>query len=205
MKTILLAMAALCAAFYAEAAPSDRAMRRAVAEIRAEIDRSEAVARESQSLEELNDAAREEVIRELKLSARQRREFEPLYKAYREALGRAVREVPDPAVSDEEAQRTALKRRLENIASVAEVKRDYVDRFAEVLTAEQIRRLYNAEGQIGTNIKRAAANAARRCRASCPEADAASRRTGARRATTRPSRPVPSSTSSSAPRPRPSR
>ncbi|WP_308501232.1 GIN domain-containing protein [uncultured Alistipes sp.] len=156
MKTILLAMAALCAAFYAEAAPADRAMRRAVAEIRAEIDRSEAVARESQSLEELNDAAREEVIRELKLSARQRREFEPLYKAYREALGRAVREVPDPAVSDEEAQRTALKRRLENIASVAEVKRDYVDRFAEVLTAEQIRRLYNAEGQIGTNIKRAA-------------------------------------------------
>ena len=156
MKTILLAMAALCAAFYAEAAPADRAMRRAVAEIRASIDRFEEAALESQSLEDLNDAAREEVIRELKLSTRQRRAFESIYKAYREALEQAVRELPSPEASGEEAQRSALKRRLENIAAVAEVKRDYVDRFAEVLTAEQIRRLYNAEGQIGTNIKRAA-------------------------------------------------
>ena len=45
---------------------------------------------------------------------------------------------------------------LASIAAVAQVKRDYVDCFAEVLTAEQIRQLYNAEGQIGTSIKRAA-------------------------------------------------
>lgn len=31
-----------------------------------------------------------------------------------------------------------------------------MDKFAAVLTAEQIRRLYNTEGEIGTNIKRAA-------------------------------------------------
>ena len=45
---------------------------------------------------------------------------------------------------------------LSNIAATAQVKRDYVDKFAAVLTAEQIRRLYNTEGEIGTNIKRAA-------------------------------------------------
>lgn len=156
MKTTFLWIALLGVALSAEAAPSDLAMREAVAEVRAAIDQFEAVALESQTLEELNAAAREEVVRELKLSARQRRAFEPIYKAYREALERAVQGVSDADGAGEEAQRAALKGRLANIAAVAEVKRDYVDRFAEVLTAEQIRRLYNAEGQIGTNIKRAA-------------------------------------------------
>lgn len=49
-----------------------------------------------------------------------------------------------------------FKTKLSNIAATAQVKRDYVDKFAAVLTAEQIRRLYNTEGEIGTNIKRAA-------------------------------------------------
>ena len=60
------------------------------------------------------------------------------------------------AGTDEAAQRQGLKTKLSNIAATAQVKRDYVDKFAAVLTAEQIRRLYNTEGEIGTNIKRAA-------------------------------------------------
>lgn len=93
-------------------------------------------------------------MRELGLTSRQRKEFEPLYKAYREALDKAVN-TPD-AGTDEAAQRQGLKTKLSNIAATAQVKRDYVDKFAAVLTAEQIRRLYNTEGEIGTNIKRAA-------------------------------------------------
>ena len=143
---------------------ADREVSRALSEARRavnatdrQIDRAMAEARRAvanQSIEELNKAAREQVVRELGLTSRQRKEFEPLYKAYREALDKAVN-TPD-AGTDEAAQRQGLKTKLSNIAATAQVKRDYVDKFAAVLTAEQIRRLYNTEGEIGTNIKRAA-------------------------------------------------
>ena len=133
---------------------TDRQIDRAMAEARAAIDAAETAAVANQSIEELNKAAREQVVRELGLTSRQRKEFEPLYKAYREALDKAVN-TPD-AGTDEAAQRQGLKTKLSNIAATAQVKRDYVDKFAAVLTAEQIRRLYNTEGEIGTNIKRAA-------------------------------------------------
>ena len=133
---------------------SDREIDRAIAEARAAIDAAETAAVANQSIEELNKAAREQVVRELGLTSRQRKEFEPLYKAYREALDKAVN--TPAAGTDEAAQRQGLKTKLSNIAATAQVKRDYVDKFAAVLTAEQIRRLYNTEGEIGTNIKRAA-------------------------------------------------
>ena len=141
---------------------SDREIDRAIAEARAAIDAAETAAVANQSIEELNKAAREQVVRELGLTSRQRKEFEPLYKAYREALDKAVN-TPD-AGTDEAAQRQGLKTKLSNIAATAQVKRDYVDKFAAVLTAEQIRRLYNTEGEIGTNIKRAAFDRSSRTR-----------------------------------------
>lgn len=149
MKKMFLLIVALGAAFYAEGSSSDPAMRQAVADIRAAIDDFEQTAPGRQTLDELNAAAREEVVRLLNLSARQRKVFDPIYASYREALERAVRSVSDPVTADDARQRTVLKERLSNIAAVAQVKRDYVDCFAEVLTAEQIRQLYNAEGQIG--------------------------------------------------------
>lgn len=135
---------------------SDREIDRAVAEARAAIDAAERAAVANQSLDELNKAAREQVVRELGLSSRQRKEFEPLYKAYREALDKAIDATAATSGTDEAAQRQGLKAKLSNIAATAQVKRDYVDKFAAVLTAEQIRLLYNTEGEIGTNIKRAA-------------------------------------------------
>ena len=143
MKKMFLLIVALGAAFYAEGSSSDPAMRQAVADIRAAIDYFEQTAPGRQTLDELNAAAREEVVRLLNLSARQRKVFDPIYASYREALERAVRSVSDPVTADDARQRTVLKERLSNIAAVAQVKRDYVDRFAEVLTAEQIRQLYN--------------------------------------------------------------
>lgn len=140
----------------------DREIDRAVAEARAAIDAAETAAVANQSIEELNKAAREQVVRELGLTSRQRKEFEPLYKAYREALDKAVN--TPAAGTDEAAQRQGLKTKLSNIAATAQVKRDYVDKFAAVLTAEQIRRLYNTEGEIGTNIKRAAFDRSSRTR-----------------------------------------
>lgn len=135
---------------------SDREIARAAAEARAAVDAAERIDLANQSLEELNKAAREQIVRELGLNARQRREFEPIYKAYREALDKAIDAHADTSGTDEAAQKNSLKAKLANIAATAQVKRDYVDKFAAVLTAEQIRRLYNTEGEIGTNIKRAA-------------------------------------------------
>lgn len=109
-----------------------------------------------QSLDDLNAAAREEVVRELRLTKKQRKEFEPIYKAYRKALDKAVDASAATANPVGEAERQqVLKAKLDNIAATAQVKRDYVDRFAQVLTAEQIRILYNTEGRIGSSIKRA--------------------------------------------------
>lgn len=135
---------------------SEREIDRAVAEVREAIDAAERAAVANQSLEELNKAAREQVVRELGLSSRQRKEFDPLYKAYREALDKAIDANANTSGTDEASQKRSLKAKLSNIAATAQVKRDYVDKFAAVLTAEQIRRLYNTEGEIGTNIKRAA-------------------------------------------------
>ncbi len=141
-------------------------------------------------------------MRELGLTSRQRKEFEPLYKAYREALDKAVN-TPD-AGTDEAAQRQGLKTKLSNIAATAQVKRDYVDKFAAVLTTEQIRRLYNTEGEIGTNIKRAAVDRRRNQNTRLKGSGRMVTQTGARRATTRAFRPRRSSTSRSAPRHEPS-
>lgn len=133
-----------------------REIERAAAEARAAVDAAERIDLANQSLEELNKAAREQIVRELGLTARQRKEFEPIYKTYREALDKAIDARASVSGTDETSQKNSLKAKLSNIAATAQVKRDYVDKFAAVLTAEQIRRLYNTEGEIGTNIKRAA-------------------------------------------------
>mgnify|MGYP002548370814 CR=1 FL=1 len=143
---------------------SDREIARAVTEARQAIDAAERIDLANQSLEELNKAAREQIVRELGLSTRQRREFEPIYKAYREALDKAVDARAGASGADEATQKNSLKAKLSNIAATAQVKRDYVDKFAAVLTAEQIRRLYNTEGEIGTNIKRVAFDRSSRTR-----------------------------------------
>lgn len=158
MKRILILLLAGLAgwALDASSAPANLEMARAVAEVRASIDASELRALETQSLDELNAAAYEQVVRELKLSKEQRKRFEPLYKEYRRALDRAVDvSAAQDRTLDDGAQRRALKAKLGNISASAQVKRDYVDRFAEILSAEQIRLLYNTEGQIATGIKRA--------------------------------------------------
>lgn len=139
-------------------ATTDREIDRAIAEARAAIDAAECSDIASQSLDELNKAAREQIVRELGLTSRQRKEFEPIYKAYRETLDRAIdTDTGSKSGGDENTENHNLKAKLSNISAAAQVKRDYVDKFAAVLTADQIRRLYNTEGEVATSIKRAAA------------------------------------------------
>lgn len=156
MKRILILLCAVGIALAASASPVGNDMQNALAAVRAAIDAAEASAPGSQSLDEINDAAREQIVRELKLSKSQRKQFEPLYKAYRAALDKAVDPIASAPGSGEAAERSRLRAKLANISATAQVKREYVDKFAAILSAEQIRRLYNTEGQIGTSIKRAA-------------------------------------------------
>lgn len=99
---------------------SDREIDRAIAEARAAIDAAETAAVANQSIEELNKAAREQVVRELGLTSRQRKEFEPLYKAYREALDKAVntpaaeRTRPHNGRGSKPSSRTSPPRRRSN-------------------------------------------------------------------------------------------
>lgn len=160
MKIILTLICALAFVLAGRAVPADGAMERALADAVAAVDAAEAAALRAattgavQTVEEINAAALERVVRELELTSAQRKRFEPLYKAYRQALADAVVPAGEDAQDDQAQQ---LKRRLDNISAAAQVKREYVDRFAAVLTPEQIRRLYNAEGEIGSRIKRASA------------------------------------------------
>lgn len=139
------------------AAPATSGMQQAVQEAMQRIDAAERTAQRTQSLEALNAAACEQVIGELGLKGKQREQFAALYNAYRQELARTLDPAAGSTELDEAGQRAALKARLDNIAATAQVKRDYVDKFAAILTAEQIRRLYNTEGAIGTRIKSTAA------------------------------------------------
>ena len=135
---------------------SDREIARAVAEARQAIDAAERIDMANQSLEELNKAAREQIVRELGLSARQRREFEPIYKAYREALDKAVDARAGASGADEATQKNSLKAKLSNIAANARSSATMWTNSPPCSPPNRSAWLYNTEGEIGTNIKRAA-------------------------------------------------
>jgi len=111
-----------------------------------------------QSAEDINAAALAQISKELGLNSKQLNKLEPIYKEYRAAMAKAVDTEANNTATDEASQRRQMKAKLSNISAVAEIKRTYVDRFATILTAEQIRTLYNAEGAIGTSIKRSLRN-----------------------------------------------
>lgn len=107
-------------------------------------------------------ARQDRVLGQFDLSPAQRRQLESIYKEYREALDKSAAVGPEPSdtreMGDTELLRY-LKRKLSAIAAAAEVKKTYVDRFATLLTAEQIRALYNMEGRLAARLREAAAPA----------------------------------------------
>lgn len=108
----------------------------------------------------LEEARQAKALQQFELTEAQRRELEKLYKEYREALAACSVQVGDTAAQMREMGNTELlrhlKQKLEAIAAAAEVKREYVDRFAQVLSAEQIRELYNSESRMAAELRDAA-------------------------------------------------
>ncbi len=159
MKRLLILICALGLAASAPAAPRTAAMRQAVADVRTAIDRAEHLALERQSLEELHAAAREQVVRELKLTREQRKRFDPLYDALgvveaadllgRQHLGEAV----DVVALDLGRGRDVLQFVLQAAALRRLVARRGVGRLG--LHGLGQRPAVGIEGQIATSIKRA--------------------------------------------------
>ena len=115
---------------------------------------TEPATEEPQTPDEIRAAAREQVISSLNLSKEARRQFEPIYDEYREALAGAVRTANEQL--DEVTPLNGMKANLMNVAATAQVKLDYIDRFAEVLSSAQIHQLYNSEGAIAWTVRKRA-------------------------------------------------
>lgn len=107
-----------------------------------------------QTPDEIRAAAREQVISSLNLSKEVRKKFEPIYDEYRAALNEATRAAK--AKVDDVTPLNAMKSNLRSVAATAEVKLKYIDRFAELLSSEQINHLYNSEGTLAWTIRQVA-------------------------------------------------
>ncbi len=107
-----------------------------------------------QTPDEIRAAAREQVISSLNLSKETRKKFEPIYDEYRAALTKATRTVNEQL--DEATPLNGMKINLMNVSATAQVKLDYIDRFAELLSSAQIHQLYNSEGSLAWTIRRVA-------------------------------------------------
>ena len=114
----------------------------------------EPAAEDTQTPDEIRAAAREQVISSLNLSKETRKKFEPIYDEYRAALTKATRTVNEQL--DEATPLNGMKINLMSVAATAQVKLDYIDRFAEVLSSAQIHQLYNSEGSLAWTIRRVA-------------------------------------------------
>ena len=112
---------------------------------------TEPAAEEPQTPDEIRAAAREQVISSLNLSKDVRKKFEPIYDEYRAALAKATRTANEQL--DEVTPLNGMKANLASVAATAQVKLDYIDRFAEVLSSAQINQLYNSEGEIAWTMR----------------------------------------------------
>lgn len=115
---------------------------------------TEPMAEEPQTPDEIRAAAREQVISSLNLSKEVRKKFEPIYDEYRAALTKATRKANEQI--EEVTPLNGMKVNLMNVAATAQVKLDYIDRFAEVLSSAQINQLYNSEGALAWTIRQKA-------------------------------------------------
>ncbi|MDE6779684.1 MAG: DUF2807 domain-containing protein [Alistipes sp.] len=116
-----------------------------------------------EAIVELDEATVDRLISELGIAEKKRAAFKRLYRAYRNDLTAAIDPSVDRYLTDanDEIIKRNIKGKLKNISATAEVKRSYVDKFSAILSADQIRRLYNIEGRIAAEISgRASASAA---------------------------------------------
>ena len=97
-----------------------------------------------------------EVAQRLEMTDEQRAKFEPVYRRYNNEMralwGRHLKRhrsedgQREPLTDEQKLQRT--KHRMERQQQAQAIRLKYIDEFATVLTAQQVSRFYEVEGQI---------------------------------------------------------
>lgn len=102
----------------------------------------------------LFDAKVCEITYRLNLSAEQVKQFRPVYEKYNKAMISAWgnKEKPQKAATSEEVS-AQLKQRMERQQRAQEIRIEYADKFAKVLTPEQLQKFYKVENSIQNKLR----------------------------------------------------
>jgi len=102
----------------------------------------------------LFDAKVCEITNRLNLSAEQVKQFRPVYEKYNKAMISAWgnKEKPQKATTSEEVS-AQLKQRMERQQRAQEIRIEYADKFAKVLTPEQLQKFYKVENSIQNKLR----------------------------------------------------
>ncbi len=102
----------------------------------------------------LFDAKVCEITYRLNLSAEQVKQFRPVYENYNKAMISAWgnKEKPQKAATSEEVS-AQLKQRMERQQRAQKIRIEYADKFAKVLTPEQLQKFYKVENSIQNKLR----------------------------------------------------
>jgi len=110
--------------------------------------------------EKLFNAKLSEFAVKLKMSQEQMNEFKPIYKQYQQdimSMWRKDRKSTRKPTTTAEAV-AHMKKQLEKQKKAQQIRIEYVDKFAKILTAEQLMHLYYTEDQIQYMLMRRMSN-----------------------------------------------
>ena len=132
-----------------------------VGSVQAQMGSPRVVADSSKSrLERFETRKMDMIEKELQLSPKVNKDFKEIYAKYRAELTARIEKIQpknsrDVKMTDKELLEH-ITVRFENLAIASEIKAQYVDDFAEVLTPKQIMKLYTLEGEMVRRLKGAA-------------------------------------------------
>lgn len=106
---------------------------------------------------ELSEFKFQYIVSTLGLSEAKLAKFTSIYKAYRAAIDAKLikrsNEVACMQLLDDKELTATMLANFKNISAIADIKAEYVSKFAKVLTARQIHQLYKAEGKFSKRLK----------------------------------------------------
>ncbi len=107
----------------------------------------------AQNTQKLNERYFQAKVRELTMrldmSDSQKEKFVPIYRRYSEEMRATVGEYKKPAKPLTNEERLALtKRKMERQQQAQSIRMKYVDKFATILSADQVSRFFEVENEI---------------------------------------------------------
>ncbi len=97
----------------------------------------------------LFDAKVEQIARSLNMSEEKKERFAPIYKEYSEEMIKTWNELVSHSDDEMEQMKFSLRRQEQSQA----IRLKYTDRFATVLSADEIRKFYQVENEIQKRLK----------------------------------------------------